>query len=166
MRPDESESEDEEAAKTDPIPKASVPLPAPDLPLRSPSNGGGSVPTGGKVREGVTSYGAPKSASPNGSENEQAVASAPSVNKQLVIRLREGDDADKDREILDDIKTALVEHQGEEDVTLEIAVEGRLITMDWPMLKVRINDDLQGALKEYVGESGEVSVREKAASAT
>ena len=147
--------------------KASVPLPAPDLTLRSPSpNGGGSVPTGGKVREGVASYGAPKSPSPNGSENEQADASAPSANKQLVIRLREGDDADKDREILDDIKTALVEHQGQEDVTLEIAVQGRLITMDWPMLKVRINDDLERALKEYVGESGEVHVREKAASPT
>ena len=167
VRPDERESKDEEAATTDPIAKASVPLPAPDLTLRSPSpNGGGSVPTGGKVREGVASYGAPKSASPNGSENEQADASAPSANKQLVIRLREGDDADKDREILDDIKTALVEHQGEEDVTLEIAVQGRLITMDWPMLKVRINDDLERALKEYVGESGEVHVREKAASPT
>ena len=167
VRPDERESKDEEAATTAPMPKASVPLPAPDLTLRSPSpNGGGSVPTGSKVREGVASYGAPKSPSPNGSENEQADASAPSANKQLVIRLREGDDADKDREILDDIKTALVEHQGEEDVTLEIAVQGRLITMDWPMLKVRINDDLERALKEYVGESGEIHVREKAASPT
>ena len=167
VRPDERESEDEEVTTTEPKPKASVPLPAPDLTLRSPSpNGGGSVPTGSKVREGVASYGAPKSPSPNGSENEQADASAPSANKQLVIRLREGDDADKDREILDDIKTALVEHQGEEDVTLEIAVQGRLITMDWPMLKVRINDDLERALKEYVGESGEVHVREKAASPT
>ena len=51
-------------------------------------------------------------------------------------------------------------------MTLEIAVQGRLITMDWPMLKVRINDDLERALKEYIGESGEVHIREKAASPT
>ena len=81
----------------------------------------------------------------------------------MVIRLREGGDADRDRETLDDIKTALVEHQGEEPVTLEIQVNGRLITMDWPMLKVRISDDLERSLKEYIGESGAVRVREKAA---
>ena len=77
----------------------------------------------------------------------------------MVIRLREREDADGDRETLDDIKTTLLEHQGEEEVTLEIATQGRLITMDWPMLKVRISDDLKRALREYVGESGEVSVR-------
>ena len=84
----------------------------------------------------------------------------------MVIRLREREDADGDRETLDDIKTTLLEHQGEEEVTLEIATQGRLITMDWPMLKVRISDDLKRALREYVGESGEVSVREKAGSPT
>ena len=110
--------------------------------------------------------GASTSAASNGSAKEQVVDPAPSANKQLVIRLREGVDENKDREMLDDIKTALVEHQGEEDVTLEISVEGRLITMDWPMLKVTINDDLERSLKEYVGESGEVHVREKAASPT
>ena len=46
VRPDERESEDDEAATTEPMSKASVPLPAPDLTLRSPSpDGGGSVPT-------------------------------------------------------------------------------------------------------------------------
>ena len=134
---------------------------------RPPSpNGGGSATPVGAVREGVPGYDAPKSASTNGAAMEEAVPTDPSAGKRLVIRLREGDDADKDREILDDIKTALVEHQGQEDVTLEIAVDGRLITMDWPMLKVTINDDLQRALSDHVGESGEVSVREKAATAT
>ena len=166
VRPDEVEPEDEDVTTTEPIARAPAPLPAPDLTLRSPSpNGGGSATTVGAVREGGAGYNAPKSTSPNGAAKEPAVPTTPSAGKQLVIRLQEGDDPDKDREILDDIKTALVEHQGEEDVTLEIAVEGRLITMDWPMLKVTISDDLQGALRGYVGESGEVSVREKAAPA-
>ncbi len=151
---------------TEPIARAPAPLPAPDLTLRAPSpNGGRSVTTVGAVREGGAEYGPRKSASPNGAAKEPAVPTTHSAGKQLVIRLQEGDDPDKDREILDDIKTALVEHQGEEDVTLEIAVDGRLITMDWPMLKVSINDDLQRALRGYVGEAGEVSVREKAAPA-
>ena len=167
VRPDEQEPEDEEAATPEPIAEAPAPPPAPDLPIRAPSpNGGGSATPVGAVREGGAGYAAPKTASSNGAAKEKAVPADPSAGKQLVIRLQEGDDADKDREILDDIKTALVEHQGEEDVTLEIAVEGRLITMDWPMLKVKINDDLQRALREYVGKSGEVSVREKAGSAT
>ena len=166
VRPDEQEPEDEEVTTTEPIARAPAPLPAPDLTLRAPSpNGGRSVTTVGAVREGGAEYGPPKSASPNGAAKEPAVPTTHSAGKQLVIRLQEGDDPDKDREILDDIKTALVEHQGEEDVTLEIAVDGRLITMDWPMLKVSINDDLQRALRGYVGESGEVSVREKAAPA-
>ena len=167
VRPDEQEPENEDVTPTEPIAGAPAPLPAQDLTPRVPSpNGGGSATTAGAVREGVADYGAPKSASSNGAAKEPAVPAAPSAGKQLVIRLQEGDDPDKDREILDDIKTALVEHQGEEDVTLEIAVEGRLITMDWPMLKVTISDDLQRALGEHVGESGHVSVREKAASAT
>ena len=167
VRPDEQEPEDEEVTTTETVPRTPSPAPTSDLTLRPPSsNGGGSGTPVGAVREGGAGYSAPKSASSNGAAKEPSVPAAPSAGKQLVIRLREGEDADKDREILDDIKTALVEHQGEEDVTLEIVVEGRLITMDWPMLKVTISDDLQGALREYVGESGEVSVREKAASAT
>ena len=164
VRPDEQEPEDEEMTTTEPVAKAPAPPPAPDLTPRSPSpNGGGSATPVGAVREGAPGYDAPKTASTNGAATEKAVPADPSAGKQLVIRLREGADADKDREILDDIKTALVEHQGQEDVTLEIAVDGRLITMDWPMLKVTINDDLQRALREHVGESGEVSVREKTA---
>ena len=158
VRPDEQEPEDEEMTPMEPVAKA----PAPDLTPRPPSpNGGGSATPVGGVHEGTPGYDAPKTAA-----TEKTVPADPSAGKRLVIRLREGDDVDKDREILDDIKTALVEHQGQEDVTLEIAVDGRLITMDWPMLKVTISDDLQHALRNHVGESGEVSVREKAASAT
>ena len=167
VRPDEQEPQDEEETTTEPTRSVPAPVaPARDLTLRSPSpNGGGSVIRDGAMRETGEGYAAPVTASTNGAAKEQAAGGASSANKQLVIRLREGDDEGKDRELLDDIKTALVEHQGDEDVTLEIEVEGRLITMDWPMLKVKINDDLQRALVEHVGESGEVSVREKAAPA-
>ena len=160
VRPDERESEDEEVTTIEPKPKAAAPVPAPDLTLKSPSpNGGGRAIRDGAPREGGAGYGASQSAAANGAAKEQAFTSGPSGQKQLVIRLREREDADGDRETLDDIKTTLLEHQGEEEVTLEIATQGRLITMDWPMLKVRISDDLKRALREYVGESGEVSVR-------
>ncbi len=163
VRPDEQELEDEELTTTSPESREPTPLPTPDLTLRSPSsNGGRSASNGGVVREPSTSYEAPKSTPANGT----SVTPAPTSSKQLVIRLREGNDAGRDRELLDDIKKALVEHQGDEEIKLEIAVEGRLITMDWPMLKVRINDDLERALKDNLGESGEVHVREPTAPST
>ena len=61
---------------------------------------------------------------------------------------------ENDRNLLDDIKAILLEYRGEDDVWLEIAADGRIITMDWPMLKVAINPSLERELEKMLGEGG------------
>jgi len=134
-------------------------LPAPSLTLKSPTviNNGSAASTNGAAhqeRNGGTAS--------NGASKTSDVAKAPAPPKQLVIRVKEGADADKDRGIMDDLKRMLLEHQGDDEISLEIAVDGRLITMEWQMLKVRISEELERELKGVLGESGQARVREKA----
>ncbi len=171
VRSEEREPEGEEVTGPQSAPSASASvtpvIPSPDL-TRPAENGGRSAAPVGIIREAEAAYEAPKAASNNGGAKEREVISAAapaSGARQLTIRLRESDDGERDREMLDDIKAAMLEHRGDEEVTLEIVVQGRLITMEWPMMKVRISDDLERTLKECVGAGGEVRVLENAGSA-
>ena len=139
--------------------------PAPALTLKSPTvinYGSAASKTNGAAdheRNGATSY--------NGATKPPtSTIVAPTPPKQLVIRVREGTDADKDRGLMDDLKRMLLEHQGDDEIALEIVVDGRLITMEWQMLRVRISDELERELKGLLGESGRARVTEKAGPAT
>ena len=103
--------------------------PAPALTLKSPTvinYGSAASKTNGAAdheRNGATSY--------NGATKPPtSTIVAPTPPKQLVIRVREGTDADKDRGLMDDLKRMLLEHQGDDEIALEIVVDGRLITME------------------------------------
>ena len=84
----------------------------------------------------------------------RAASPASAGPRHLTLRLNETGVPENDRNLLDDIKAILLEYRGEDDVWLEIAADGRIITMDWPMLKVAINPSLERELEKMLGEGG------------
>ncbi len=164
VRPDDEQQKSEQVVGSTHAAVVPPPLPAPALTLKSPtviSNGPVVVTSNGAAEHRQNAGTTANGVSSSGETSPRTSATDPTPSKQLVIRLREGDDADKDRELLDDLKRMLLEHQGDDEIALEIAVDGRLVTMEWQMLRVRISDELKQELTGVLGESGEAHVREK-----
>ena len=80
------------------------------------------------------------------------------MGQRLVLRLRESE-PDHDKRMLFDVKSVLMEHRGDYEVTLEIATDGRIVMMEWPMVRVDMGADLIERLQGLLGKSGEASVR-------
>jgi hypothetical protein len=59
---------------------------------------------------------------------------------------------------LDDVKRLLLEHSGEDEVSLEIATGGRIVSLDWPLLRVNADAELERQLGALLGGAGRVSI--------
>jgi DNA polymerase III alpha subunit len=79
----------------------------------------------------------------------------------LTLRLRETDRPEDDRRLLDEVRRLLLEHRGESSVSLEVVSDGRIVTMDWPVVPVDLSSQLEGGLRELMGTHGEVLVEER-----
>ena len=140
---DSDEPEDDEAAR--PLARA-VPLtaeqsPPPDKPLASVESSTTSV-------NGPEATAEPSSIPVNGSV------------RRLRLVIRESDLADHDRRMLADVRRVLLDHDGDDEVDLEILTEGQIISMQWQELRVSASEDLERELREVLGEAGRVSVEE------
>jgi hypothetical protein len=80
------------------------------------------------------------------------------VAHRLNLRMMESDDPTADRLLLDDVKRVLLEHDGRDEVTLEIAARGQVYMLEWPLVKVDASQDLTDQLRRLLGESGRVTV--------
>jgi hypothetical protein len=60
--------------------------------------------------------------------------------------MRETENSMNDRRLLEDISRLLLDHQGDDEVSLEIASEGQVFTMDWTVVRVRITPELESML--------------------
>ncbi len=117
---------------------------------------------------GVAANGVPQpEPAPVGSGAAAATATAPhrqpqptqiAGRKVLNLRIRESADASADRFLLEDIKWALLDFQGQDDVNLEIATSGRVVVLEWPV-KVNACPELAERLQTIVGASGSVSIQ-------
>ena len=103
--------------------------------------------------------------SSNGDRSAPAPAATPSlarsemaVNHRLNLVIRESDDPDADRLMLDDVKRVLLEHDGKDEITLEIAAQGQIYVLEWPMVKVDVSGDLVEQLRRLLGGSGRATV--------
>jgi DNA polymerase-3 subunit alpha len=143
--------------------------------MRDPDeNGVDAVPTPGP--SSAAAAGAPARAAParvavasgdrsgldRASAEERPVAAAGSGPRRLRLRIRESDQAADDQRLLGDVSRLLVEYRGEDEVSLEIAIEGRIVTLDWPLAQVRICEPLEEGLRRLLGPAGDVSVEEVA----
>ena len=95
-----------------------------------------------------------------GSVEERPVAAAGSGPRRLKLRIRESDQPTDDQRLLEDVSSLLVEYRGEDEVSLEIAIDGRIVTLDWPLARVRICAPLEEGLQTLLGPAGDVSIEE------
>ena len=95
----------------------------------------------------------------SGEAGGSPAAEAKSVSlRRLNLRFQETDQTASDQGLLDDVKWLLLEHQGEDEVNLEIATEGRIVTLEWPVVRVNADSELEQRLKELLGSAGHVSI--------
>ncbi len=83
------------------------------------------------------------------------------VTQKLFLRLRESQRPDADKYLLMDVKNLLMEYQGQDEVNLEIASEGRIILMEWPMVRVNACAELEERLQSLLGDLGHAFVETK-----
>ena len=84
----------------------------------------------------------------------------PAAARRLMLRLRETDRPDDDRRLLDDARRMLLEFRGEDEVSLEVSIDGQVVTLEWPILKVRICEELEQGLRQVLGSGGRIAVEQ------
>ena len=99
----------------------------------------------------ATVSGAPANGTPT-------IPSAASSLRRLSLRIRETGQAQADQLLLDDVKRLLLEFRGDDEVSLEIATDGRIVTLEWPMVQVDASAELEARLKAVLGASGSTAV--------
>ena len=78
--------------------------------------------------------------------------------QRLSLRIHETDTPTKDNYMLEDVKRLLLEYRGEDEVSLQIVSDGRIITLEWPLVRVNACPQLEGQLREILGDVGQVFV--------
>ena len=79
-------------------------------------------------------------------------------SRRLSLRIVESDQPVRDQSLLDDAKRLLLEYVGEDEVSLQVAIEGRIVNMEWSMVRVNACLELERRLQELLGVAGQVSV--------
>ena len=72
-----------------------------------------------------------------------------------MLRLRETNEPSDDRRLLDDVRRLLLEHRGEDEVLLEVSVDGHVVTLEWPIIRVNGSPELEGELSALLGPEGQ-----------
>jgi hypothetical protein len=80
------------------------------------------------------------------------------VPQRLNLRIVETDSIADDQLLLDDIRRLLLEFDGQDEVSLEIAAQGQIFRLEWSMVKVDASEDLTLRLQDLLGDSGQVTV--------
>ena len=100
-------------------------------------------------------------AAPPSPVTEEVVVSAdgsPGPVRRLSLRIRESDTPDNDESMLDDVKRLLMEFNGDDEVSLQIATGGRIVTLEWVPVRVTASAELEQRLQRLLGTAGDVSV--------
>ena len=80
--------------------------------------------------------------------------------RRLSLRIRETGESTNDQRLLDEVRRLLLEYRGDDEVSLEIAIDRRIFTLEWPLVHVDICPELEQALRELLGPAGRVSIEE------
>ncbi len=102
------------------------------------------------------------SASEDGDTDGRGAEKAEIVSKtrRLNLMILESGRPTEDRHLLEDVRRLLLDNRGEDEVGLDIATEGRIVRLEWPMVRVDAGPELEQSLQELLGPSGHVSVQE------
>ena len=139
-----------------PRPAYSPPAQPPSRPPAQPSAQPSAQPP---VASEVAEPPAAPPASANGSrESDARPANGQGNGLRLTVRLRETGQQTADNNRLQDVKRALLNFRGEDEVGLQIVYDGRVVHMDWPQVRVAVCDELTSELEEALSGQGEVLV--------
>ena len=89
---------------------------------------------------------------------ESSVPVEAGASRRLNLRIHETDEPASDRILLDDVRRLLLEYRGMDEVNLEILTRGRVVTLEWPLVRVDASSDLEQQLQELLGSTGHASV--------
>ncbi len=56
----------------------------------------------------------------------------------------------------------LLEYRGKDSVVMEIATDGRLVRLSWPLIQIDICPELESGLRELLGSTGRFLIEEGA----
>ena len=90
---------------------------------------------------------------------DQATGATNGATRRLNLRLKETDQPEQDNYLMEDVKRLLLEYRGNDEVNLEIATNGRVVTLEWPLVRVDACAELEQQLGEMLGSSGHVSIQ-------
>lgn len=101
---------------------------------------------------------------PNGSWTNGATVATNGngAHRRLRLRMRETGNNMDDRRLLEDISRLLLDHQGDDEVSLEIASDGYVFTMDWAVVRVRITPELESMLGDALRDAASFVVEDAA----
>ena len=89
-------------------------------------------------------------------------SAGPPGPRRLVVTIEESGVPQDDIYLLDEVKRLLMEHQGQDEVSLEILTGGRIVTLEWPVVRADVGPELQSGLREVLGSAGHAHVTELA----
>ena len=144
----EEDEEPSAAPPTAPAPAAPIP-PTQTAPTPAPTPAAAAPPA-----PPIPAPAADTRASGNGASGDHTRP------RQLAFRLHESDEPADDTRLLDDIVRLLLEYRGDDSVVMEIATDGRIVTLEWPMIKVKICPDLEADLTSLMGGNGRFQIKE------
>ena len=161
-------------AETPPARAETPPAPSSSPASSSPTGGNGAAapapPASSQNGGGAAAAPAAASTAVNGASRNgsgatkpasalaRSAPAEPAVPRRVNLKIRESDSPADDKMMLNDVKRILLDHAGEDDVTLEISSRGSVYRMDWTPIKVSASDKLARELSAALGESGGASV--------
>ncbi len=98
----------------------------------------------------------------NGGATANGDSTAPTPSRHLALRLKESNHPTDDTRLLDDIVRLLLEYRGKDSVVMEIATDGRLVRLSWPLIQIDICPELESGLRELLGSTGRFLIEEGA----
>ena len=83
-----------------------------------------------------------------------------SLNKRLLITIIESKKVETDRVLLNNLIRELLEHNGNDDVEMEVKTPNSVVKLAWPLIKVKATTELAEYVAEMLGDSGHVALVE------
>ena len=81
-----------------------------------------------------------------------------SLNKRLLITIIESKKVETDRVLLNNLIRELLEHNGKDDVEMEVKTPTSVVKLAWPLIKVKATTELAEYVAEMLGDSGYVAL--------
>ena len=90
---------------------------------------------------------------------EPAISNPKVAPKRLNLLLKESSELEQDNYLMEDVKRLLQEYRGDDEVNLEIVTNGRIVTLEWPLVRVTACPELEEKLEAILGSHGHVSTQ-------